>query len=232
MLTDINKQIPEQLLFFLNEIIGKDKNKDNIRIYKDKSTSIAHAVVSAARPRSFISPLQLSLSTTLYREGVPVNVINICHNLGFSCSYYETMLYEASVIYQEKISLKPCTFIQMVEDNADFNKATVDGHGTFHNLGTIQIITPSSNILPRKPVERLKKIPPVSELLAIENIAISPYNQAPNQGLQNIHVKFSADNLLLTPSYCANLSVLWMYVKYMKNNDFIGWNGFMGSRCV
>lgn len=53
---------------------------------------------------------------------------------------------------------------------------TLDGYGTFNNLGTTQIITPSSHILPRKPVERLKKIPTVSELLAIENIPTSPYN--------------------------------------------------------
>ena len=57
--------------------------------------------------------------------------MNMCHYLGFSKSYYETKLYESSVIYQEKIIVKPDTLVQMVEDNADFNKATIDGHGTF-----------------------------------------------------------------------------------------------------
>lgn len=55
----------------------------------------------------------------------------------------------------------------MDEDDADFNIVILDGYGTFHYLGTIQIITPSYNILRCKPVEKLKKIPSVSELLPI-----------------------------------------------------------------
>ena len=104
-------------------------------------------------------------------------------------------------------------------DNADFNKATIDGHGNFHNLGTIQTITPYSNILPRKPVQRLKKIPPVSELLAVENIPIISYNRPANKGLESIVVKISEGSPSLTPSYCGKLNFLWMYIKYMKNNN-------------
>ena len=42
MLADVNKDILEQLLLFLNEIITKDKIDGNKQIYRDKCTSIAH----------------------------------------------------------------------------------------------------------------------------------------------------------------------------------------------
>lgn len=45
-----------------------------------------------------------------------------------------------------------------MHDNADSNIATLDGKGTFHSLGSIQIITPSKGVKPREPFSRLQTI--------------------------------------------------------------------------
>jgi hypothetical protein len=48
----------------LSEIMGKNKKKHNSddNKFDKKSTSIAHAIISAVKPRSFLSSLQLGLS--------------------------------------------------------------------------------------------------------------------------------------------------------------------------
>lgn len=61
MFEDINASIPPTLLFILSEIIMSDKKSkpENAIFYEAKCSSIAHAIMSAVRPRSFISPLQI-----------------------------------------------------------------------------------------------------------------------------------------------------------------------------
>ena len=58
-------------------------------------------------------------------------------------------------------------FIQIVSDNSDFIVNTLDGKGTFHNLGTIEIIAPADSLLKRRPIKRLRRvdIPKESELV-------------------------------------------------------------------
>lgn len=80
-------------------------NKILIGIQK-KITSIAHAIMSSARPKSFISPLQLATGATLYRKFGSKKMIELCYNLGFSCSYAEVQLYEISAACQDERLLK------------------------------------------------------------------------------------------------------------------------------
>lgn len=151
--------IPHSLRLLLSEIICK--NKKNIVSYDNKldkkSTSIAHEIMSAVRPRYFLSPLQVGLSVTLHRKFGSRRIIDICHALGFCTSYNEAQLYEASALFQDPAVLRDDTFVQFVFDNADFNTGTLTGEGIFHNLGGISIVTPASGIQPRKHFPRLKK---------------------------------------------------------------------------
>lgn len=79
ILMNINENIPIHLLKFLNNIIYKDKthNEENEKCYSRKITSIAHAIISAARPKSFISPLLLATGATLYRKFGSKNMIEL-----------------------------------------------------------------------------------------------------------------------------------------------------------
>lgn len=92
--------VPPSLQLLLNEIIAKNKRgKNNDNVLDKKTTSIAHAIMSAVRPRSFLSPLQVGLSVTLHKKFGSRKVIDLCHALGFCASYYEAQLYEASALY-------------------------------------------------------------------------------------------------------------------------------------
>lgn len=66
----IDENIPPLLIRFLQNVIYKDKKKNdsNIIWYSRKFFSIAHAIMSAARPKSFLSPLQLAVGCTFYRK--------------------------------------------------------------------------------------------------------------------------------------------------------------------
>ncbi|KAJ8887626.1 hypothetical protein PR048_013843 [Dryococelus australis] len=50
-------------------------------------------------------------------------------------------------------------FVQFVFDNADHNTRTVDGRGTFHMMGGVQCVTPSSTVKTSSPVTRPKILP-------------------------------------------------------------------------
>lgn len=168
MFNNVNENIPPLLIRFLDNIIYKDKhhNPSTEKTYSTKIASIANAIMSAARPRSFMSPLQLGTGATFYRKFGSKRIIDICYHLGFSCSYSEVQLYETSAACQaQRILVDP--FLQFVSDNSDFNIASIDGRGTFHNLGSIEIITPADRLQKRMPIKRLRsqEIPTETELV-------------------------------------------------------------------
>lgn len=124
-----------------------------------KCTSIAHAIISATRPRSFISPLQLSVAIFLYRKFGSKNLLTLLANLGFSASYNDAQLLEAAATMQPEAEMSPEAFCQFICDNADFNVSIIDGLNTFHSMGAIKCVIPSSAIIPGQTIEKITKIP-------------------------------------------------------------------------
>lgn len=230
MFDDMDKNIPSHLLRFLNNIIYKDKEQsdNNNKNYSKKISSIAHAIMSSARPKSFISPLQLAVGATFYRKFGSKKIIDICYNLGFSCSYSEVKLYEICAAGQPGRTLSN-PFLQIVSDNSDFNVCTVDGRGTFHNLGSIEIIFPASSLQDREPILRCQRteIPKESELVEKNRIDILLYTKPAGSGLKLIKVESFKEDPSFKINLVDRLNILWMYFKYVKENEFLGWNGFM-----
>lgn len=155
-------------------------------------------------------------------------VINICDSLGFCASYKEATLYEASATFTAPPEIKPGTFVQFVHDNADFNINTIDGKGTFHFMGSIEIVTPGDGIQSRRPIKRLKILPPESEFAKHGNIPLQIYPASTGVGFSKIIIKLSEvepDIKKFTTN--GQLNILWTYLKFKNNNKFPGWNGFM-----
>lgn len=191
--------------------------------YAKKITSIAHAIMSAARSNSFFSPLQLAAGLTFYRKFGSRRIIDICNQLGFSCSYREIKNYEFCATLQANRSLKN-PFLQIVSDNSDFKICTIDGRRTFHYLGSIEIITPASAVKARLSINRLtsSEIPKESELVEKHKINIEFYTQKPGSGLKNITVKHLEKDPTFQRTLTDKLNVLWMYLKYVGDNHFLG----------
>ncbi|XP_046409257.1 uncharacterized protein LOC124174204 [Ischnura elegans] len=231
---NIDENIPPLLLRFLHNVIYKDKkqNDSNNILFTRKISSIAHAIMSAARPKSFLSPLQLAVGSTFYRKFGSKKIIEICYQLGFSCSYSEVKLYEICAASQlERQLINP--FIQIVSDNSDFNVCTLDGKGTFHNLGSIEIITPGDSLQERTPIVRLPQsaVPKESELVEKNKIDLLLYTEKPGKGLSLIKIESIEKVLSFRTTIIVKLNNLWMFCKYINDNNFMGWNGFMSKIC-
>lgn len=66
-LKDVDNMVPKSLFVFLQDIIGKYKRGD-AQAWERKCTAISHAIMSATRPSSFLSPLQIGLSAFLSKK--------------------------------------------------------------------------------------------------------------------------------------------------------------------
>lgn len=82
----VDSDIPETLKLLLNEIILKGK-KGNTDGWDKKITALSHCIISAARPKSFLSPLQIGVSSFLYKKFPSRGLIRVISSLGFCASY-------------------------------------------------------------------------------------------------------------------------------------------------
>lgn len=111
---------------FTSRLTGKRNSSEESSI-KRKRTVINHAIISAIRPRSFLSSIQLGLGLTLHRLFGSKHLINMLNSMGVCASYSETSLYLNSLITAGSPVVKEEAFIQHVFDNADVNVRTLDG---------------------------------------------------------------------------------------------------------
>lgn len=72
-LSDLNSDIPKLLLYFIEKLVLNDKKKSSQASYKNKCSAICHSIMTAVRPRSFLSPLLVGLSV-LYIENSVVKI--------------------------------------------------------------------------------------------------------------------------------------------------------------
>jgi len=83
--------VSKSLLTFLETIILKNKHSENLEKWKLKILTIAHAIVSAIK-RSFLSSIQIGLSSLLLKKFESKELLNLLSALGISASYKEATL--------------------------------------------------------------------------------------------------------------------------------------------
>ena len=83
--------VSKSLLTFLETIILKNKHSENLEKWKSKILIIAHAIVSAIK-RSFLSSIQIGLSSLLLKKFESKELLNLLSALGISASYKEATL--------------------------------------------------------------------------------------------------------------------------------------------
>lgn len=158
---------PDSLRTLLQVLVtGKDK--------ASKVSSIGQAIAQAVRPRVMLQPLQLGLGVLVHFNTGSRFLVDTLHSMGFSCSYAEVLQFSrcsAEAIVNDLPGYSPGSFIQYAADNVDHNIATLDGHGTFHGMGIIAMITPGISISAK--VER--KCTSVKEIADISRINIKIY---------------------------------------------------------
>lgn len=83
---NVATDVPDSLRMLLKSIILKNKrgNSDN---FIAKILSIAHAIIATARPRSFISVLQVGLAVFFNSKFGSRVLLNLLPSLGYSSTY-------------------------------------------------------------------------------------------------------------------------------------------------
>lgn len=233
---NVNSVIPDSLKLLLETVILKDK-RSCLDSYRKKCVALAHSIISAVRPRSFISCLLHGIGVFLYHKFGSKHLVELLSTLGFSASYKDTMILETSAIMRpDQLMLKDpsMSFVQFSFDNADFNVNTLDGTGTFHAMGGIMIVTPHNSSCPENKIDRLTKCTASELVQRNPPIQLETFQKVPSdQGLSAINI-VNLDNIHPLPEEIVPLpsDILWLYGKVQKNLNIPGWNGFMEEATV
>ena len=174
--------VPASLDHFLRCLI-KSKST-NSKVTRRRCSAISHVIITACRPRSFVSPILLSLAMYVHRKYESKELIDILSSLGFACNYSEVRRLNAAFIKEEKQEYPLDGFKQLIFDNSDFNVVTLTGHNTVHILGGIASVTPDSK-LPEKVMPRSNKMPDITKVGEFGHIPIKQYTKPHIAGLKS-----------------------------------------------
>ncbi|KAG5861750.1 hypothetical protein JTB14_003409 [Gonioctena quinquepunctata] len=98
-----------------------DSSKKKMEV---KKNYLAHSIISAVRPKSFVSTFHHATGLYINRKSGSKLIVNLLSNLGVCASYYDVALHETSAIKAEVTQITPPVFAQYVYDNADHNAQT------------------------------------------------------------------------------------------------------------
>lgn len=231
-LNDVETVIPQTLLTLLTTVITKNK-KGSMEKWNKKCVALSHAVIAAARPRSFLSPLLTGLSIFMYKKFGSKLLIDLMSSLGFSSSYHEAQLLEVSTIMQPQQPLvKPNrddAFCQLVFDNADFNVNTIDGRGTFHAMGGIICMTPYDAGGEGGKVKRSEKLTALQLVSSADSTELQTFVKNPGTGLKTVAIKDLDSLSPVATDVILPLAtdILWLLNVHSSEVPMVGWNGFM-----
>lgn len=226
--------VPPTLQAFMEVLIPK-KRRDREEVTR-KNVSIAHSIISAVRPRSFLSPVLLGIAHFIHRKFGSRNLINLLASMGLSANYYQTEQLQISSIFQPQKPIPEKLFCQYVFDNADFNVATLDGHDSFHSLGGIKCVTPAEGFPKSDKITRLKSAPPISEVGKYGVLDLQSYESGAQKGLKKVIVgDLNNLNPIPTDALAPSLpDILWMCGKSISGpdiRDIPEWKCFMMLVC-
>lgn len=219
--------IPKSLQIFLEGVVCDTNAKKSDPTRKRKIMSIAHSIVSAVRPRYFLSPLHICLSVALHRRCGSRFVIDVLHSLGVCTSYQTATKYEKLLSETAPATIDPGAYVQVVFDNADHNVNTLSGHGTFHAMGGVMCVTPKSALNPSTPVLRSTQGNVQSSSRGF--LPVTHYFDPGCNGYSKIIAKDISTMQLSESSFAKAVSVdiLWSSGLWTGALPRPGWSGYM-----
>ena len=188
---------PKSLKRLLDGIV-KTKAKVKPQTVERKKIAIAHSLISATRPRSFVSPILLGISCYLNTRLESRECIDILSSLAFCDNYKELLRLFDSLSPKddsEEFQVLLYDFLNFIFDNADLNIRTLTGLGTWHCMGGIVAGTPSVGNQAEPDIPRTIKICPAEQLYNFANIPITQYKRQKNAGLKKVKVGSLAINI-------------------------------------
>ncbi|KAI4478910.1 hypothetical protein M0802_014479 [Mischocyttarus mexicanus] len=222
-LKNAKEDIPNTLFQFLSDIIMHDKSEPEN--YEPVIIAIAHAIIAAVRPKSFVSSVQVGLATMLNKQYKSKELIQVLHSLGFCSSYEELQFLETSILNHNEVTTFHESYTQQVSDNPDQNASTIDNQNTLHAMSSI-LVTPSELADSSTVIKRVKKIPSPELIGKFGKINVRNFHKPSHIDLQSILVKDLNEISPMTLNIEIEKPDFFYYCKY-KNPDSEGLNGTM-----
>lgn len=206
----------------------KSKAKDQ-KVINPRILAIAHSLISTERPQSFVSPLLLPITGCTHQNFASKQMINVLSNLSFSENYSELKRLHSAISVG---GVPPCNltgFTQFIFDNADFNIATLTGHGTFHSLRVLACATTAG--IPMHPqLKRSSKVQSCQNSRKFGSIPVRRYTKRAKAELGTITVSplELGDIEISTHKKATEMDFLWL-ASYGKEllSPVPSWNGLM-----
>ena len=222
--------VPDTVRGLIEGIVSQPNKSNPLSVSaKRKCAGIEQALMSAVRPRSYLSPLLIGLGVYLHRKYDSEILINILHSFGFCCSYEEARRYQWSGLYSKLPPPGDDAFVQFIFDNADHNINTIDGYDTFHCMGGLKCVTPQQETDNSRVIKRIQKDPGSSEIARFGNVPHHRYCQAKKNGLRHIKVVDVLKNhtaLITHLRSIQNIDSLWLSSVAVGITPGPSWGGF------
>ena len=172
--------IPQSLQRLLDRIITTKS-----LVSKRWRIALAHSIISAVWPRSFISPILLAIAVYANPMHDLRELIDMLSTLGFSDDYREVQrLYDAMLPNEQKVYDLSGDLVNFVFDNADVNIRTLTGSGTWHAMGGIACVTPVGAEHTETEIPRSTRIRSAAQLGEFAEIPIKRYRKSEVAGLR------------------------------------------------
>lgn len=233
-LSNVATEIPETLKLFLDILIKTHKhvpNNESWAKWDNKIITMSHMLMTAVRPRSFSSSILLGLSCMMHTKFSAKGLIDCLYNIGLCASYSETIRFETSIVNDpDNFNFISDTYLQFVYDNADHNTATIDGKNTFHCMGGIMCVTPSSSITFNTKFPRIKGALSLNNTNNTGFLPLTDFKNNKPFKLDSVivrnwketeHIDFK---LQIKP-----IDLLYFYGKHAAPEKTPNWHGFMNK---
>jgi len=227
-LQDSEKIVPEFLKRLLSGI-NKTKS-EKVKICERRRTAIAHSVMAACRPRSFISPILLAISLYINRKYESRELVDILSSLSFADEYREIQrLYYAFLTNDPMYDLAG-ELVNFVFGNV----RTLTGHGTWHVMGGIACVTPPGKekvapVIPRSTKGVGKSV--LDETGHFGYVPVKVYKKRAAPGLKSIKIgppePPKCKPPLLKLSNCLDNIWLASFTLGITLSNCPSWSGFM-----
>lgn len=232
-LNNANADIPETLKLFLDILIKTHKHVPKSKSWAkwdNRITTAAHTLISSVRPRSFSSSILLGLSCMMHSKFAARGLIDCLYNLGLCASYPETIRFENSIVNDtENFKFVSDTYLQFVYDNADHNTG-YDGKNTFHCMGGIMCVTPSSAVSFTKSIPRLKGVLSANDSGTFGFLPLTDFKNNKPFKLDSIIMRDWKEVLDIDfKLQIESIDILYFYGKHTAPTKTANWHGFMNK---
>lgn len=225
ILTGGVEKLPRELPLFMNALaLSKNPSADQVR----KCLAIQNAIVALIRPR-YISPLLMGIGTLIHRRTASRYIVDILNAFGFSLSYQEIMKMQKCAATEPQRKKLESAYIQHSWDNADINIRTLNGHGTWHSMGGLECVTPSTSSIVTGNLRRQKDTPSAKEMGTFGVLPVKTYMKPKKNGLREMKVESVAKSLAKNEDNIRNFfntDLLWLCGRLLNFDFAPSWFGY------